>query len=47
MNNIQSAEQLLEELREAYRRLPPNMKEHVKGLLRQGTREEQPDPCLS
>ena len=47
MNDIDSAAQLLEELRDAYRCLPQHIKEHVKGWLRESTREKQFDECLS
>jgi uncharacterized membrane-anchored protein YhcB (DUF1043 family) len=40
MNDIQAAGELLEELREAYRRLPQHMKEHVTYLLRESTLQE-------
>jgi hypothetical protein len=47
MNDIQSAGKLLEELREAYRRLPQHIKEHVACLLRDSILKKQPGKCAS
>jgi hypothetical protein len=45
MNDIQSARKLLEELREAYRGLPQQVKERVARLLRESIVQTQPDKC--